>query len=158
MEQNSNGHVSKSNSNDSDGNSDAYENAIINNPYDGVKVPTPQFVSVMIIENPSPGPSELAALIRHRMKMRFYFPNKFKSAALALGEVYLQDELEEYRMDMLDETQKQRLRMQRSRRNKKGTVSVTSYDKEKAYFIMRDSRIAIAVNKLLLQKNTAVFA
>ena len=78
-------------------------------------------------------------MIRHRMKMRHYFQDKYKTPALTSGDIYYPDEMEEYREDMLDAIELERLRRQRARRHKIGIITITSWDKEKnIYFIMKE--------------------
>jgi hypothetical protein len=64
----------------------------------------------MPIEHPYLGPKEVAAMVRHRMELRHYFPDKYKTSALARGDEYLPDELEEYSEDKLDAIELERLR------------------------------------------------
>jgi RimJ/RimL family protein N-acetyltransferase len=63
-----------------------------------------------------------------RIHTRHFFPSKYKSRALARGDLYLVDELEEYREDALDYTEKERLRRQRERRMKIGTIVESWFD------------------------------
>jgi hypothetical protein len=79
-------------------------------PYDDVKLPSLEFITVLWIENPSLSEDQIAENVKNRIDMRHYFPNKFKSAALASGEVYIPDEMEEYREDRLDAIELERLR------------------------------------------------
>lgn len=103
-------------------------------PYDDIKLPSREFVAVMLIEHPYFGPREAADMIRHRMEMRHFFPDKYKTPALARGDIYYPDEMEEYREDMLDVIELERLRRQRFRRHKIGIITVTSFDKESNMF------------------------
>ena len=100
-------------------------------PYDDIKLPSREFVAVMLIEHPYFGPREAADMIRHRMEMRHFFPDKYKTPALARGDIYYPDEMEEYREDMLDAIELERLRLQRATRHKIGIITITGGDMEK---------------------------
>ena len=52
------------------------------------------------------GPREIASMIRHSIEMRHFFPDKYRSQALASGDEYLVDEMEEYKESMLDYVEK----------------------------------------------------
>jgi hypothetical protein len=94
----------------------------------------------MLIEHPYLDPSEVAAMVRHRMEMRHYFPDRYKSKALARGDEYLPDEMEEYSENKLDVIEKERLRRQRTRRHKIGIITITGFDKERNVFLYEGTR------------------
>jgi hypothetical protein len=91
-------------------------------------------MAIMLIEHPYLGPKEIAAMVRHRIEMRHFFPSKFKTAAHARGEKYEVDSMEDYREDLLDPVELEALRRQRARRHIIGIITITSYDKEKNMF------------------------
>ena len=68
------------------------------------------------------------------MRIRYEFPMKYKSAALARGDIYLADELEECCEEMLDPQEKERLNRQRRRREIIGASTKAWYDKENGMF------------------------
>jgi len=74
------------------------------------------------MEHPYYGPQEIADIIRHRVDMRHFFPDKYNSEELASGELYLPDEMEEYKESILDAIEKERLKRQRARRERIGTL------------------------------------
>lgn len=121
LERRENGH----NNND---NSIFNDNGELKSPYPDVKAPSLEFIGVLHTEHPYFGSEEIADILWHRIQMRHYFSDKYKSAALAWGDEYLPDEMEEYREDMLDSIEKERLRRQRVRREKIGTITKAWYD------------------------------
>jgi hypothetical protein len=100
-------------------------------------MPSMDFVGILFMEHHYFGPHEIGNILRHRLEMRHYFHGKFKSAALARGDIYYPDEMEEYRQDMLDAVEKEKLKRQRARRERVGTITSTHWDREMASFISK---------------------
>lgn len=96
--------------------------------YDDVKMPSRVYVACMIIEHPNLAIQEVGNMIRHRIDMRHFFPDKYKTPALARGDEYLPDEMEEYKESMLDAIEKERLKSQRIRRARIGNITQAYFD------------------------------
>jgi hypothetical protein len=127
LERNINGH---SNNNNNDYSNFDYTRRL----FPEIRMPTMDFVGILFMEHPYFGPHEIGNILRHRLEMRHYFPGKFKSAALARGDIYYPDETEEYRQDMLDAVEKEKLKRQRARRERVGTITSTHWDRENGKF------------------------
>lgn len=104
------------------------DNGEFKSPYPGVRMPSLEFIGVLHTEHPYLDLEEIADILCHRIQMRHYFPDKYKSEALARGDEYLADKMEEYREDMLDAIEKERLKRHRARREKIGTITKSWFD------------------------------
>lgn len=104
-------------------------------PYPNVKLPSMEFVGVMILEHPYLSLDDIVRHLKLRMKIRHSRPDMYKSQALASGEIYLPDMYEEFKEELLDSEQLERLRKQRARRERIGTITSCKWDKVRELLI-----------------------
>lgn len=141
---NGNGHhhhgsSSNINSKNNNNNFSDYDIIFTRRLYPEIKMPPVEWVGILVMEHPywdnnNEGPHQIAHIMRHRLDMRHYFPDKYKSTALASGEIYHVDEMTEYKESMLDAIELERLRRQLARRQKIGKIAWCEWDRQAGMF------------------------